>query len=264
MNMALKAPSLSKANEEKLAALKAEQEAEDRLKAEQAAAEAEDVLEEEEDDTPLPAAAPKRDQIPVVHASTEIAPAPAASGMTINAPIAGFEDVDDDIGYGSYPVLKLDGKDFMCEGETFETVDVVLLEQRNKFLYKARPGKQDEEVPVAYSYDERTTVTGRPLTELFAEWQDAGEMEEGASPIVAKYKEVVAEVRNSGSELDGELVLLSVPPASRSRLAGYIKKLAMKRMVPQSVITRCQPGNKVVRGKTSFYPWDFKLVGPAN
>lgn len=257
--MALKAPNLSKVNEAKLAALKAEQEA-----AEAEDSQTEVAVEEEEEETPLPAAAQKRDQVPVARASTEVATAPAASGMTINAPIAGFEDVDDDIGYGSYPVLKLDGKDFMCEGETYETVDVVLLEQRNKFLYKARPGKQDEEVPVAYSYDERTTVTGRPLTELFAEWQDAGEMEEGASPIVAKYKEVVAEVRNTGTELDGELVLLSVPPASRSRLAGYIKKLAMKRMVPQSVITRCQPGNKVVRGKTSFYPWDFRLVGPTN
>lgn len=256
--MALKAPNLSKMNEDKLAALKAEQ----------AAAEAEDFqdevpFDEEGEEAPLAAAAQNRDQVPATRAGTAVATTSAAGGMTINAPIAGFEDVDDDIGYGSFPVLKLDGKDFMCEGETFETVDVVLLEQHNKFLYKARQGTQDEEVPVAYSYDERTTVTGRPLTELFDEWRAAGEMEEGASPIVAKYKEVVAEVRNTGTALDGELVLLSVPPASRSRLAGYIKKLAMKRMTPQSVVTRCQPGNKVVRGKTSFYPWDFKLVGPA-
>lgn len=220
-----------------------------------------------EDDRPDPADVkpepiPEPVRPPVVQGNKDVAVSRnQVPDLSASNEVEGFEGVDDDLGFGSFPIMKLDGKDFMCEGHVFDQVEGVLIRWADNFLFKARQGRDGEDVPVVYSADGEHTTGGRPLNDVFAEWVAVGEMEQGATPIRSRYKTVLFEVHNTGTDLDGEYVMCNVAPASVTRLAGYIKRLQIKRLAPQDVLTRLVPGSKVSMGRNSFHPWDFKYAG---
>lgn len=195
--------------------------------------------------------------------STALSTVSGMSGLNVDAD-KGFENLVDHVGFGSFKMVKLDKKEFVCDDLTFDKLDVQLLKTVNKYLYKARKG-EDDDIPIAYSYDDVHSVSGTSLEDIFREWREDEETPEGEEPIRSVYIEAMAAVHNTGTELDGEIVLLNIAPSSKSRLAGYSMKVKIKTNGKRldQVITRCQPGPKLtVKGSTkTFYPWDFQLVG---
>ena len=193
--------------------------------------------------------------------STDVATRPSAGGALTSGGEAsepdGFEDLDNEIGFGSFPIMKLDNGSFSIGDDEIGTSVLVIMQQsRAKHLYKE--GGKEETDYVVYSYDEKNDTGGRPLESVFAEWASEGVDVESIEH--KKYSEAVALVVQEG-EYYGQLVLLSVPPASIKRMAGYRAELkVMKRTTPQQVVTRCEVGKKVKKDNKSFTPWQFRFV----
>lgn len=175
----------------------------------------------------------------------------------------GFDGLDQEIGFGSFEILKLDKSEFICKEESFKSFEAVLHQGRKKFIFKAN--KSEDCSLLVYSYDEETGTDGRSLEDHFNEWRMAGELEADASPVKARYFELAAQITKIDDkdehELVGDMVLLSIPPASVTRLAGYKAKLKLKKRKLNKVVTLIQPGKKItLPNKKTFHPWDFKFV----
>jgi hypothetical protein len=169
----------------------------------------------------------------------------------------GFEDLDDEIGFGSFPILTLSNGTFNIGDEDIgKNVDVILQQSRRKHLYK-EGGVEDTDY-VVYSYDEVHDMGGKPLDAIFDEWAEAGV--DRSKIEHKKYSEAVGLIISDSHK--GELVLLSVPPASIKRFAGYRSELkVIRKAQPQQVVTRLVVGPviKASNGK-KFNPWQFKFV----
>lgn len=192
----------------------------------------------------------------------------------------GFGDLDQDLGWRSFPMFKLSGNLFeSTEGHTLPSLDVVIHKQRRKAAIKARNGQEDG-IPMAYAYvpegvrDEQVDFMSlqatdyTPVSEHVAQWKSEGEMEPNGSPVVSIYVELLVSVYNTGSDLDGEMAILNIAPMSKNKLAGYRQTLIQKGRVSRGkayrldeVLTKVQPGAKIQKGKNTWYPWDFKFAG---
>lgn len=176
----------------------------------------------------------------------------------------GFGDLDDQIGFGSFPIVKLDKDKFIVGDASLDQIDCIIMSVRKKYLFKVKQGSGDnEQESICYSYDGIHDTSGNPLSSVFEEWKEEGFE---SDPSRSDYMEAVAQLADEAAgELNGQLVLLSVPPASVKRLAGYRAQLkVVYRQKPQQVITRCMKAPLVkITPKISFYPWDFKKVGNA-
>lgn len=234
----------------------------------------EDHSDEPETRTAAPvrtAPAPREDESRAL-APTSASPLARATGPAPEED-DGFNDLDDQIGFGSFPILILDKAEFVIgEVSLGGSVDVILQQSRKKHLYKE--GGKDQSDYVVYSYDDPknpdgTTKTydqihdtgGRPLSAVFAEWAEDGVDLDSIEH--KQYSEAVALVISAG-EFKGQLVLLSIPPASIKRFAGYRAELkTIRRCTLRQAITRLLPGNKVKVDKITFHPWNFKFVRKA-
>ena len=206
--------------------------------------------------------------------STAVASRPSSGGMLASSPQVieddGFNDLDDQIGFGSFPILILDKSEFTINDDSLGAqVDVILQQSRKKHLYKEGGKEQSDYVVYSYdepknadgsrkSFDEINDTGGKPLSATFAEWAEDGV---DISAIEHKqYSEAVALVLSEG-KYRGQLVLLSVPPASIKRFAGYRAELKAVRRCPiKEAVTRLCLGNKVKMDKITFVPWNFKFV----
>ena len=177
----------------------------------------------------------------------------------------GFDGLEQEVGFGSYPILKLDKMMFIIGDKKIkgdDGVKVILISARKKYLFKA---SKDRKTLLAYSYDGRTGTDGRALQDHFAEWIAEGKMAPGASPVVSRYFEAPGVILDTGDpNLDGEIVLLSIPPASVSRLAGIKQRLDLNGLKMGEVVLRCGLGPMVEKNGETFYPWDFKIVAKAH
>jgi hypothetical protein len=165
----------------------------------------------------------------------------------------GFEGLDFDA-YGVFPVVKLhDGSFNDSEGTDLGTeFDVVMMSSRPKFLYKTNHQYGADGAEIVYSYDNVTSSSGVPLTDIFAEWRAAGK-EPTEKPT--RYIEVTAR-----KYPDGDLVLLSVPAAgSGGPLTAYWASLKFKNLNIKDVVTTCFKGKRVDRAAQPFTPWGFRL-----
>ena len=192
-----------------------------------------------------------------------------------------FENLDQEIGFGSFPIIKLDKHELICAdlGVTAKTIDGVILKGRRKFLYKASKDKEEERI--AYSYHDRDTegevltADGRRLSSVIAEWKEDGTVE----LIRSRYYECMLHVLDVQCEKEshtqdarkaivGELVLTSIAPSSVQRLAGYQQKLKLRKGQPKlrDVVTRLSAGAKITPKKNpdnTYFPWNFTLLGRA-
>lgn len=201
-------------------------------------------------------------------------PAPASDQMPApsrGAPLAtslpaddSFDGLEEELGFGSFPMLKLDKTEFVVGTTTFDVIEeCVLLKGTKKHLFKARRG-EDDGIPLVYSYDGVYTTSGERLDDVFEEWKEHGEME--GAPIKSTYMEVLTHIIHAGDgSMNGELVMANIAPQSLRTLSGYQARLGLKGLRLNQAVTRLQKGQKVtIKGSNkTFYPWDFKFVKPA-
>lgn len=229
-----------------------------------------------QDHTDAPAAegsAPWEDSPPAVTAVRAPVTAPvqttaATSGTPAVRPnaMAGMEDdgfgaLDGEIGFGSFPIIKLDKDKFDVNGKEVEEFTCVMLSARDKWIHKVKEGENEE---IFYTYDRIVDTSNNSINDRYAGWIAAGYPvdEQGKLKVdVRKYVEVV--VRMVDTEMAGTLALLSIPPASIKRLGGYRAEVSLAHKVSLSQAhTKCVKGAKVqVSPKISFYPWNFKFAG---
>lgn len=203
--------------------------------------------------------------VPEPQASHELA-VPAAASVPASVPARrppstvddGMDFLDDKIGFGSFPIIKLEQGDFEMGKEVLGSeVEVQVYSARMKYLFRenARNTKN-----LFYSYDLVDTASGGgTVAQRLAQWKAEG--------IEWERKDYIeAVVCLTAGPHAGEIALLSIPPASVPRFAGYRKAIAV--MQPGetvlSVITKCTKAAKVTLDNgESFYPWDFKFVRKA-
>ena len=202
---------------------------------------------------PPPPAAPPA---PTRSAQHNMAPA-GTSGSTMKAleELAedGFEGLD--IGFGSFPMVRLQGQEFSTnEDEVLgNTFLCVIHASKVKWLYKAEDNNTTDEF--VYSFDKEFTTNGKPIEEVTAEWAAQGK----TAPVWKKYLDVTAQLVDPNTKELGRLVILSVPNNSVPRLTGYITTLKLgSGCAPNQMITQVYPGQKVTNAVKPFHPWAFK------
>lgn len=116
----------------------------------------------------------------------------------------------------------------------------------------------DDDAETFYSYcpNGSTLTDGTSSEETLAEWKA-----DGFEPVSRAYQEVLAELVDRDDDWDGEIVSLSIPPASRSRFGG-VTAISSKR-------NNCSIGDLIIsatpsemlksRGGASYRRWVFKL-----
>lgn len=218
-------------------------------------------------DTSVPveeAAAAPVPQVQSAPSHAVAAPLPAIPGHGGLPAIAddeddGFSNLDDRMGFGSFPIIKLDKNLFaLGDRDIGSEIFVQLLGSRDKTFYKER-GKAKSEY-MFYTYDNIKDISGRDVAAVLAEWKA-----KGIDWDTKAYSECVAKLLKktaTGFEAAG-VVLLNVAPASVARLSGYrfeIKNFKHKKV--GQVITRVFPGDKITtKTKETFYPWNFEFAG---
>jgi len=226
------------------------------------AAEAEATQAELLDPEPETAPAPTRSAAVTTRVSTAPAPQQASDGRAVAMTALS------DMGFGglridwtSFPTIVLNQGEFeLSDGNPLKVGEftVRLQQTRLRYVYRSNTEKEDD-AEVAYTYD--PAELDDPSSELAQKlhaWR-----EDGLTWNLKEYIEAVALVEDANlGDLDGQLVLLQIPPTSTARLSGYIMgNLTTKRMAPPDYLTRCSRGDKVLKVRNPFYPWSFRLVG---
>lgn len=217
--------------------------------------EAADVLEH---DTPQP-----EPEVNVPATATDHAPpAVAAAGGAVVNQLAesGFTGLK--IDWTSFPTIVLDNGDFCtADGNTLNTpreLHVRLMQSRSRFVLRTNT-EDDDDAELAYTYD--MAELNDPESELAVK-VNKWKQEEGLDYSIKEYIEAVAIVEDDASDLNGEMVLLQVPPTARGRFSGYVTSNTLTgKGEPSSYVTRCYAGAKVTKAKKPFVPWAFDYVG---
>lgn len=188
--------------------------------------------------------------------------AAAASTFQTTMAEAGFEGLT--LGGLSFEQIRLPGEGQFLIGQDDEELgqefDCVIQGTRSRFVVRQ---SDDQDAEMFYSYDPEGKVNaeGVDMAETLQEWADDGY----EKPVIKRYIEATAVMVNAADpDREGMMVILSIPPASVQKFAGFIaQQQFMKKQQPSEYITRCIVGKKVKKDKNSFFPWQFKNAGPA-
>lgn len=191
--------------------------------------------------------------------------APSGGQIATTTPVRndGFSALDGKTGFGSWPILKLDKTTFMVgDKDAGPEVFGVISGLREKYLYR-EAGKQQTE-NLFYSYDHQTHGTGKSVQATLKEWAAKGIKYEVKTYMEGGFLRVVK--ADNGNWKREKLCMLSIPPASIARLAGYRDELAMFHdgKTLAQVVTRCYAGENIkLDGGINFRPWEFEFAGYA-
>jgi hypothetical protein len=166
----------------------------------------------------------------------------------------GFDDVKVD--FTSFPTVTLNNQKFSTtEHENFgEVFDCVMLSRRKVFLFRGDLGR-DKDPELHYSSDGLTDdKEGKPIAEYIEDWKSRG-----IEYDRKEYDYVMVNMIDGPHE--SEICQIQVSPASRGKLAGYIKQLELRRKQPSEVVTQVGIGPTVGSGIKAFNPFTFKLIG---
>lgn len=188
--------------------------------------------------------------------------AAAASKFESSMAESGFEGMT--LGGLSFEQIRLPAEGQFLIGQDDEELgqefDCVLQGTRSRYVVRQ---SDDQDAEMFYSYDPKGLVNaeGVDMAETLQEWADDGY----EKPVIKRYIEATAVMVNAADpDREGMMVILSIPPASTQKFAGFIaQQQFMKKQEPNEYITRCVVGKKVKKDKTSFFPWAFKNVGDA-
>jgi hypothetical protein len=175
---------------------------------------------------------------------------------------AGYEGMD--LTSFSFDRIKLHEGTFKIgqeETDLGNSFKAVVMGTRRLFVVRQ---STDNDAESYYSYDAKgaTMTDGSSAEAKLEEWFDEGYGVEGAPLDIREYCEAMALMVGRTDEYTDAMVTLSIPPASKSRLAGmaFQAKSRLKSEL-NGVVLECQVGKKAGEGAKSFRPWLFKLVG---
>lgn len=222
------------------------------------AAAVEDVIEQ---GTNSEEAAPVAEKAVAVRAESAVAvarPQAVAQPNVINELAeSGFEGLE--INFTSFDTITLDKASFTCSsGKSIkEDFEVTIQKTRNKYLIiSLHPEDDDREA--LYSYNPKAATEDPAVMERIQAWHD----EDGVGYEVKKYIEalVIMEDDMATGELNGEMMLLQIPPASIGKLSGHIVQNRLKGVgEPNQYTTIVSVGPKLGEGKKIYYPWAFSV-----
>jgi hypothetical protein len=164
----------------------------------------------------------------------------------------------------SFDRVKLDEGKFLLgseETEIGEQIDVNILSTRNIYIVRQGSFKDAE---LFYSYDKKglTHSDGTSAQATLDEWAEEGYGVEGQPLDIKEYIEAMAQLKNRDDEYDEHMVSLSIPPASKDRVAGAFAVGTRKyNCAPGQLIIQCSVGKKIGTGDKAFRPWNFKAIG---
>jgi hypothetical protein len=188
------------------------------------------------------------------HGGAMTRPSSGQNTMLASAEDVGFSGLK--VEFGAFPILKMDKGSFMVDDDELDEkeIDVVLIQSRPKYIYKE--ADVDNTDVFTYSYDQKMTTSGESLEDWIRE-----QTAQGMKIEVKEYLEVVAEIVDGPEDYIGEIVLMSIPPTSKSRFSGYVIKLMRKTgRTPDKVVTRISVGKRLKKGSISWNPWKFQYV----
>ncbi|QBJ04524.1 hypothetical protein HOV23_gp049 [Pseudomonas phage Lana] len=142
-----------------------------------------------------------------------------------------------------------------------DTINVNILSTRNIYIVRQFAGDGAE---LYYSYDKQglTLSDGSSAQEIRDTWLEEGYGTPDEPLDIKEYIEAMAQLKNREDEYDEHMVSLSIPPASKDRLAGAIAVGVRKHLcAPGELILQCKVGKKVGSGEKAFRPWNFSAVG---
>lgn len=163
----------------------------------------------------------------------------------------------------SFDRVKLHEGTFKLGAEEFDlgsSFDCSVLSSRRLYVVRQHTG---QDAKTFYSYDSKglTNIDGDSAEETLKEWAEEGY----ETPDIKCYLEAVVTLVNRDDEHDGNIVVLSVPPASRKKLGVVIAQGMHKyKTVPENFIVKCQVGKQVGEGTKKFRPWIFRIAGLSN
>jgi hypothetical protein len=163
----------------------------------------------------------------------------------------------------SFERVKLHEANFQLGSEDVnlgDKIEVQIMSTRNLYIVRQYSGNGAE---VYYSYDPegKFKADGSSAEETLAEWRDDGYGVDGKPLDIKRYIEGMAMLVNRDDEYDGMIVTLSIPPASRDRLAGaFAVGKQLFRAAANNLIIECRVGKKIGSGDEAFRPWLFKAL----
>lgn len=199
----------------------------------------------------------------------------SAGGMPANitelAADEGFEGTE--LGFGSFPVIKLPGEGVFNDSDDNELgkhIRASLQQSKEVFLYKQEDNNDGD---VGYSYDgvNLSAFNGdedyKTVAELKKGWSD-----EGYETETKKYLEVIGvicedhakilggEVPEGLEDLQGEPVIFSIPPSSVKAFSGKCATLTWAGKPIKGAVMDFMVGKKRTNGANKYFPWKFRLV----
>lgn len=208
-----------------------------------------------------------KQQVAVKTESTAVATnaerhATAAEQFTQDMAAQGYEGLA--ITGMSFDRLKLHEAKFQLGSEEIslgEVIDLVVLSTRNIYVVRQFAGEGAE---MFYSYDKhgRTLSDGTSAQDTLDKWKDDGYGTPDEPLDIKEYIEAMSQLKNRDDEYNDHMVSLSIPPASKARLAGAMAVGIRKHQcAPGDLVIRCSVGKKVGTGDKAFRPWNFTAIG---
>lgn len=125
---------------------------------------------------------------------------------------------------------------------------------------------QSEDSEMFYSYDKdgSTLTDGSSSKEILDKWLEDGYGTPEHPLVIKQYMEATAMLVDREDEHEGSVVMLQIPPSSRSRFGGLHALAKMQHNTNLGgVIIEATVGAKVGEGKKAFTPWNAKIVRKA-
>lgn len=167
----------------------------------------------------------------------------------------------------SFDRLKLHEAKFQLGSEEVslgEQLDLVVLSTRCIYVVRQYAGEGAE---MFYSYDKHglTLSDGTSAQDTLDKWKDEGYGTDDEPLDIKEYIEAMSQLKNRDDEYLDHMVSLSIPPASKARLAGAMAVGLRKfKCDPADLVIRCSVGKKVGTGDKAFRPWNFTAIGDQN
>lgn len=201
--------------------------------------------------------------VATVSANTAVAAvAEQRSSMTANfkqeMAEQGFEDIEL-TGRSFDRVILHEGKFKLGEFEL--GLEFKFIAQSSRAVYVVRQD-DSQDAKVYYSYDPKGEyqADGTSAEDILAEWREDGYATEDNPVDIKKYMELMVTLTDREDEYEDQMVLLSIPPASRDRVAGIFAQVKQKlNCAPNGAVLLAKVGKEVGEGKKKFRPWVFAV-----